>query len=301
MSVKLNIKAKSLDDLGLELRTKRKPRKSRYVSTNIQNIQNLRTPYNLNSFGIRGIPTETINQNNIPTIYSSIALENLKALENLNQNNKLKLLKNDDNNDIKEYINTGLNNVIAGGKSLGNNLYNEIMKNRQMIDNFNTKKTFIPSGNSTSAGVTLDGRAGVLPFLFDDDDYEEEEEEEERELQYSICIIDDFADALKDIDIQKQLSKMLIKSRHLCCAFVFTLQSYFYIPKILRKQITNITIFKPKNAEEWNTIAKELLNLNQDDGLILYNYVFNEPYSHLDIDTLTNELFKNFNKLEIEN
>jgi len=163
MSVKLNIKAKSLDDLGLELRTKRKPRKSRYVNTNIQNIQNLRTPYNLNSFGIRGIPTETINQNNIPTIYSSIALENLKALENLNQNNKLKLLKNDDNNDIKEYINTGLNNVIAGGKSLGNNLYNEIMKNRQMIDNFNTKKTFIPSGNSTSAGVTLDGRAGVLP------------------------------------------------------------------------------------------------------------------------------------------
>ena len=138
-------------------------------------------------------------------------------------------------------------------------------------------------------------------FLFDDDDYEEEEEEEERELQYSICIIDDFADALKDIDIQKQLSKMLIKSRHLCCAFVFTLQSYFYFPKILRKQITNITIFKPKNAEEWNTIAKELLNLNQDDGLILYNYVFNEPYSHLDIDTLTNELFKNFNKLEIEN
>ena len=137
-------------------------------------------------------------------------------------------------------------------------------------------------------------------LLFDVDEYEEEEKEEEKELEYSICIIDDFADALKNNDIQKQLNKMLIKSRHLCCAYVFTLQSYFYFPKILRKQITNITIFKPKNAEEWNTIAKELLNLNQEDGLTLYEYVFDAAYHHLDIDTLTNDLFKNFNKLQIE-
>jgi len=136
-------------------------------------------------------------------------------------------------------------------------------------------------------------------IMFDLDDFEEVEVEK-KELEYSICIIDDFADALKNNDIQKQLNKMLIKSRHLNCAYVFTLQSYFYFPKILRKQITNITIFKPKNAEEWNTVAKELLNLNQEDGLTLYEYVFNEPYNHLDIDTLTNELFKNFNKLQLE-
>jgi hypothetical protein len=99
------------------------------------------------------------------------------------------------------------------------------------------------------------------------------------------------ADALKD--------KNIIKARHIQTAFIFTLQSYYYFPKILRKQITNITIFKPKNSEEWNSIAKELLLMNQEDGLVLYEHVFDEPYTHLDIDTISNLLYKNFNLLNI--
>jgi hypothetical protein len=93
---------------------------------------------------------------------------------------------------------------------------------------------------------------------------------------------------------------MLIKARHLSCAFIFTLQSYYYFPKILRKQITNLTIFKPKNNEEMESIAKEILHMKKDDGLKLYEYVFNEPYAHLDVDTLTDTLYKNFNRLTIK-
>ena len=65
-------------------------------------------------------------------------------------------------------------------------------------------------------------------------------------------IIDDQADSLKDKDIQRVLNKMLIKARHISTAFIFTLQSYYYFPKILRKQITNITIFKPKIVPNGN-------------------------------------------------
>ena len=68
--------------------------------------------------------------------------------------------------------------------------------------------------------------------------------------------------------------------------------------KILRKQITYITIFKPKNVAEFESIAHELLNLNKDDGLKLYNYVFDENYNHLDLDTVQNLTFKNFNLLQ---
>ena len=94
------------------------------------------------------------------------------------------------------------------------------------------------------------------------------------------------------------LNKMIIKARHLSCAFIITLQSYFYFPKQLRKQITNITIFKPKSLSEWETIAKELMNLNKEDGLKVFNYVFNEPYNHLDINTTNNTYYKNFNELK---
>jgi len=117
------------------------------------------------------------------------------------------------------------------------------------------------------------------------------------DLQYSCCIIDDMADSLKQKDIEKKLNQMLIKARHLGCAFIFTLQSYYYFPKMLRKQLTNISIFKPKNAEEWNSIAKELLHMGKEDGQKVYDYIYSEPYSHLDIDTVENKYYKNFNLL----
>ena len=132
-----------------------------------------------------------------------------------------------------------------------------------------------------------------------EDSYESESDEEE-ESQYSCIIIDDMASSLKEISIANQLSKMIIKARHLCCSFIITLQSYFYMPKILRKQINYITIFKTKNTEEWNTIANELMNLNKEDALKVFNYVFNEPYNHIDIDLVNNTYYKNFNKLNIE-
>lgn len=125
----------------------------------------------------------------------------------------------------------------------------------------------------------------------------DEEDDENKEIQYNCIIIDDFADALKDNDIMKQLNKMLIKARHICCSFIFTLQTYYYFPKQLRRQITYLTMFKSKNVDEFTSIAHELFNLNKDDALQLYNYVFNEPYSHLDLDTINNIYYKNFNKL----
>ena len=117
--------------------------------------------------------------------------------------------------------------------------------------------------------------------------------------EYNCIIIDDMADALKNPDIILMLNKMLIKARHISTMFIFTLQSFYYFPKICRKQLTYITIFKPKNIEEWNSIAKEVLNMKPDDGRKLYNYVFDEPYKHLDIDTTNNLLYKNFNPLNI--
>jgi hypothetical protein len=127
-----------------------------------------------------------------------------------------------------------------------------------------------------------------------------DKDDDEPDIQYSCVIIDDMADSLKDMDILRQLNKMLIKARHLCCSFIFTLQSYYYYPKILRKQLTNVTIFKPKNTEEFMTLSKELMNMKQDDALTVFDYVFDEPYTHLDINTVNNTYYKNWNKLEFK-
>jgi hypothetical protein len=71
-------------------------------------------------------------------------------------------------------------------------------------------------------------------------------------------------------------------------------------PLVLRKLITNITLFKPKNNIEMESIRGELLHMNKDEFQELTNYVFNEPYNHLDYDTSTMEIRKNYNLLNIE-
>ena len=124
--------------------------------------------------------------------------------------------------------------------------------------------------------------------------------EEEEDPEYACVIIDDMASSLKDNDIQKQLNKMLIKARHIQCSWIFTLQSYYYFPLMLRKQITNCILFKSKNKKEYECLMHELINLNKDDALKLYNYVFDAPYNHLDLDTVENKLYKNFNELILE-
>jgi hypothetical protein len=69
---------------------------------------------------------------------------------------------------------------------------------------------------------------------------------------------------------------------------------------VLRKLLWNAIVFKPNNRMEMESVSKELLMMKSDDALQIYNYVFNEPYNHLDIDLKTNKLQKNFNELKIE-
>ena len=98
---------------------------------------------------------------------------------------------------------------------------------------------------------------------------EKTDSDSDDEPEYNCMVIDDFAAVLKSKDIISMLNTFIIKARHLRCAFIFTLQSYYYMPKIIRKQVTYITIFKPKNVAEFDSIARELLNLNKDDALKL--------------------------------
>lgn len=129
----------------------------------------------------------------------------------------------------------------------------------------------------------------------------EQNQKEGGEPEYNCVIIDDFANDLKDKGIQRALNAMLIKARHLNTSFIFTLQSYLYMPKIFRKQITMITIFRPRNSEEWETLRKEILQLNEADAKKLFDYCFDQPYQHLDVDAFENRFYKNFNPLEITN
>ena len=52
---------------------------------------------------------------------------------------------------------------------------------------------------------------------------------------------------------------MVIKAKHIACGFIITAQSYFYIPKIIRKQLTYCVIYKPKNVAEFEKCFKRII------------------------------------------
>ena len=124
--------------------------------------------------------------------------------------------------------------------------------------------------------------------------------ENDYDMENSLIIIDDFAGSLKDKHLIKCLNKMILKTRHINCSWIFTLQSYYMLPKLLRKQMNFITCFKTKNHAEWESISKEVFSIAKDKQQILYDYCFNEPYQHLDLDLNNSKMYKNFNLLELK-
>jgi hypothetical protein len=198
--------------------------------------------------------------------------------------------------------------VGSGGSGKTSLLLNQFKKGGAYHKKFHHLHYFAPASSFASVKdhpfakhdkvyneLTIDSLADLRNELMEI----KENMEEDDEPEYSLVIIDDFANDLKDKGIQKMLNSMLIKARHLNCGFIFTLQSYLYMPKILRKQITFATIFRPRNSEEWETIRKEILQMKEEDGKKIFDYVFNEPYQHLDIDAFENKFYKNFNLLNI--
>ena len=139
-----------------------------------------------------------------------------------------------------------------------------------------------------------------LEELYEELKSRKEDREEDDDMEYNCVIIDDMASSLKEKDVQRLLNTMLIKARHLNTCFIFTLQSYLYMPKMLRKQTTFATIFKPKNREEWDSLNKELIQMRDEDARQLFEYVYDKEYAHLDIDTIEGKLYRNFNELTIK-
>ena len=176
---------------------------------------------------------------------------------------------------------------------------NHPFKNHDKVYNDLTVDALSEIYNELSTVVEPIEKVKKSPFLDEEVKQEVEESDEEPEIEYNCILIDDFANQLKSIDIQTMLSKMMIKARHIKTAFIFLIQSYYLFPKILRKQITYASIFKPKNIEEWNSISTELLNMNKNNAITLHDYIYDEDYAHMDLDTTNNKIYKNFNLLQI--
>ena len=101
-------------------------------------------------------------------------------------------------------------------------------------------------------------------------------------IENSFIIFDNMANALKNNDLKNFLNKMITKVRHLSFCFGFTLQLYYLFPLLLNKQITNATIFKPKNKKDMETIFANSINLNEELSQF-FDYIYDKAHNHFDV------------------
>lgn len=74
-------------------------------------------------------------------------------------------------------------------------------------------------------------------------------EENSSNKNNSLVIIDDFADRLKDKAIEKILSKIFLKNRHLRTSVMILTQNYFMIPKKIREISNNLIMFNTNKSQ----------------------------------------------------
>lgn len=141
--------------------------------------------------------------------------------------------------------------------------------------------------------------------MFDDLDYEslesilEQTRKSTKEKQNSLVIIDDFGAALKDNDIQRQLKELIWNRRHLRTSIWILVQSYVSVPLQLRKAVSHLITYKPRNKLEFHKIFEELIQIPKETAEELFRFVFDRKYAFMYADCGTGDVYKKFDLISL--
>lgn len=113
-----------------------------------------------------------------------------------------------------------------------------------------------------------------------------------------VIIFDDCASQLKNKYIQRQFRDLCFNRRHYSTSIIVLSQTYFSVPKDIRKVFNNLFIFKCSKVE-LTAIFEEQIELNKDYVLPISKLVFDKPYQYMMINTDTQKMYKGFNEIII--
>ena len=113
-------------------------------------------------------------------------------------------------------------------------------------------------------------------------------------------IFDDVGASLKNFDTMNLMKKLIFNRRHLHTSVFFLVQTYYSIPKDIRKLFSNIFVFRV-NKNELATIFDEIV---EDKDMVdiapqISKLIYDKPYNFMFINTDSQRIFKNFDELII--
>ena len=112
----------------------------------------------------------------------------------------------------------------------------------------------------------------------------------------SAIILDDMTAYLKNKEIMKNFKRLLFNRRHLGVSIYILVQTFFSVPRDLRRVFTNLFVFKvSKDAME--AIFTEVLEIDKKNLHELTHFVYDEKYNFLFVNTDTQSFYKNWDRI----
>ena len=125
----------------------------------------------------------------------------------------------------------------------------------------------------------------------------EENRDEERN---TLLILDDVQSDLKNAYVEKKLIQLFSNFRHLRCSIWVLAQNLVLVPKQIRILAQFYYLFPITHRAEYDYIRDEVLAwLPKKSVMNVLNFVFDQPHQFLLVNKKKRILYKNFNKLEI--
>jgi GTPase SAR1 family protein len=115
------------------------------------------------------------------------------------------------------------------------------------------------------------------------------------------CIIfDDMTAYLKNKDTLLLFKELIFNRRHLHTSIFMLVQSWYSVPKDIRKMWSNIFVFRV-SKQEMEVIMDEVVEQKKDLALDIVKIVYDKPYNFLFINTDSGKLYRNFDELIFSN
>ena len=207
--------------------------------------------------------------------------------------------------ELTKFLNQHTTNLLIGKPRSGKtSLLFSLFENKEILRKVYHKiYVFQPSPSRASMKNDIFGK---LPpdQLFNELNFENldlvmDEIEATSDLNIAI-IFDDVGASLKNFDTMNLMKKLIFNRRHLHTSVFFLVQTYYSIPKDIRKLFSNIFVFRV-NKNELATIFDEIV---EDKDMVdiapqISKLIYDKPYNFMFINTDSQRIFKNFDELII--
>tara|TARA_R110002050_G_scaffold195_7_gene1236 strand:+ start:213 stop:935 length:723 start_codon:yes stop_codon:yes gene_type:complete len=210
-----------------------------------------------------------------------------------------------DNYELTSYLNHHSTNLLIGKPKSGKtSLLLAMMKDKKLLNRvYHNVYLFQPSHSRASLKKDI-FKKHPEDKMFEELTFDNLEEVLERikgtpPEENNVIIFDDMASYLKNRETLQLFKELIFNRRHIRTSIYFLNQTFFSVPKELRRLFSNIFIFKVSKDE-----LKNIFDENVEDENIksmmpdISKEVFNKPFSYLFINTDNQKFYKKFDRID---